>query len=73
MSLPTPCTCLIKKRTEQRRKIMQKETFEFIDKAVSGDKEALQSILISVQDMVYNLSLRMLGNPHDAEDAVQKT
>lgn len=52
---------------------MQKETFEFIDKAVSGDKEALQSILISVQDMVYNLSLRMLGNPHDAEDAVQKT
>lgn len=51
---------------------MQKETFEFIDKAVSGDKEALQSILISVQDMVYNLSLRMLGNPHDAEDAVQE-
>lgn len=51
---------------------MQNETFESIDRAVSGDQQALQSILVSVQDMIYNLSLRMLGNPHDAEDAVQE-
>ncbi len=51
---------------------MQKETFELIDQAVNGDKEALQNLISSIQDMVYNLSLRMLGSPHDAEDASQE-
>lgn len=46
---------------------MQKETIELIDRAVSGDKKALESLLADVQDMIYNLSLRMLGSPHDAE------
>ena len=51
---------------------MQKEEFHLIDKAVGGDKQALEDLLLSVQDMVYNLSLRMLGSPHDAEDASQE-
>lgn len=51
---------------------MQKETFELIGRALDGDKDSLQSILVSVQDMVYNLSLRMLESPLDAEDAVQE-
>lgn len=51
---------------------MQKETLELVDKAVAGDKTALQSLLVSVEDMVYNLSLRMLGSPQDAEDASQE-
>lgn len=42
-----------------------------VDKAVAGDKEALGALLASVQDAVFNLSLRMLGTFHDAEDATQ--
>lgn len=51
---------------------MQNETFELIDRTVDGDKKALESLLVSVQDMIYNLSLRMLGSPADAEDALQE-
>ena len=42
-----------------------------IEQAIAGDKAALQTVLGSVQDMVFNLSLRMLGTFHDAEDASQ--
>lgn len=41
------------------------------DKAVSGDKKALETLVVSVQDLVFNLSLRMLGTFADAEDAAQ--
>lgn len=51
---------------------MSKETIELIDKAVGGDRAALESLINSVQDMIYNLSLRMLGTPADAEDASQE-
>ncbi|MDO4275022.1 MAG: sigma-70 family RNA polymerase sigma factor [Eubacteriales bacterium] len=42
-----------------------------IDKATAGDKEALETVILSVQDLVFNLSLRMLGTFQDAEDAAQ--
>jgi DNA-directed RNA polymerase specialized sigma24 family protein len=42
-----------------------------VDKATSGDKNALEILIISVQDIVFNLSLRMLGTFADAEDATQ--
>lgn len=48
------------------------ETNEKIELALNGDKQALESLLVGVQDLVYNLSLRMLGSPHDAEDATQE-
>lgn len=51
---------------------MQKEQFTLVDRAIGGDRQALEELLVSVQDMVYNLSLRMLGSPHDAEDASQE-
>lgn len=48
------------------------ELFILIDKAAAGDGEALEALILSVQDMVFNLSLRMLGTFPDAEDAAQE-
>ena len=42
-----------------------------VDKATAGDKKALETLVIGVQDIVFNLSLRMLGTFADAEDATQ--
>lgn len=44
----------------------------WIDQAVSGDRKALEDLLGEIQDMVFNLSLRMLGMIPDAEDASQE-
>ncbi len=42
-----------------------------IDQATAGDKQSLETLLVGVQDLVFNLSLRMLGTFPDAEDASQ--
>ena len=42
-----------------------------IEQATAGDRSALEAVLTGVQDLVFNLSLRMLGTFHDAEDASQ--
>ncbi len=42
-----------------------------VDKATAGDKKALETLVAGVQDIVFNLSLRMLGTFQDAEDATQ--
>lgn len=49
-----------------------KEEKQLITEAVSGDQKALEDLLFSIQDMVFNLSLRMLGSIPDAEDAAQE-
>jgi RNA polymerase sigma factor (sigma-70 family) len=51
---------------------MNDETLQLLDLAVAGDNKALETLLAGVQVMVYNLALRMLGSPHDAEDATQE-
>lgn len=47
------------------------ELSALLEKATDGDKEALEAVILSVQDLVFNLSLRMLGTFSDAEDATQ--
>lgn len=42
-----------------------------VDKAAEGDKEALEMLVAGMQDLVFNLSLRMLGTFADAQDAAQ--
>lgn len=51
--------------------ITNKELLVLIDKATAGDKKSLETVILSVQDLVFNLSLRMLGSFPDAEDASQ--
>lgn len=51
--------------------IANEELLTLIKKATAGDKESLETIILSVQDLVFNLSLRMLGTFPDAEDATQ--
>lgn len=48
---------------------LEKQT---IERAVAGDQKALEEVLAGVQDLVFNLSLRMLGLLPDAEDATQE-
>lgn len=54
---------------------MYKKTNEelqaLVKEATAGDKKALEILVASVQDLVFNLSLRMLGTFADAEDATQ--
>lgn len=47
------------------------ELFALVEKATAGDSKSLETIIVSVQDLVFNLSLRMLGTFADAEDAAQ--
>lgn len=53
------------------KNITNEELLTLIEKATAGDRESLETIILSVQDLVFNLSLRMLGTFPDAEDATQ--
>ncbi len=41
-------------------------------RAAAGDRRALEAVCRAIQDLVYRLALRFLGNPDDAEDATQE-
>ncbi len=50
-----------------------KETIEIlVEKAQNGDRRSLENLIVEIKDMVYNLSLRMLLHPANAEDATQE-
>ena len=51
--------------------ITNQDLLVLIDKAIAGDKSSLETVILSAQDLVFNLSLRMLGTFPDAEDAAQ--
>lgn len=41
-------------------------------RAREGDREALESLVLAIQDRVYGVALRMLWHPEDARDATQE-
>lgn len=43
-----------------------------VSKALSGDKQALEALVRSIQDDVFYLALRMLANPEGAREATQE-
>jgi len=43
-----------------------------VHRAKTGDGQALQEVVREIQDQVYGLSVRMLWDPTDAEDAMQE-
>lgn len=43
-----------------------------VARARSGDREALEALIRRHQPWIYNIALRMLSHPHDAEDATQE-
>jgi RNA polymerase sigma factor (sigma-70 family) len=45
---------------------------ELVARARTGDRTALDELVNSVKDLAYNLALRMLGSPADAQDATQE-
>lgn len=54
-----------------RNQKTNQELQALVENATAGDKKALEMLVASVQDIVFNLSLRMLGTFADAEDATQ--
>jgi RNA polymerase sigma factor (sigma-70 family) len=45
---------------------------ELVGQALGGDAAALERIVVAIQDDVYNLAIRVLGEPPAAEDATQE-
>ncbi len=52
------------------KNITNEKRLALIGKATAGDKKSLKTVILSVQDFVFNLSQRMPGTFPDAEDAV---
>lgn len=47
------------------------EEIQLVEKARTGDRRALEKLLLSVQDWIYNVIRRVLLNPQESEDATQ--
>jgi RNA polymerase sigma factor (sigma-70 family) len=47
-------------------------TPELVARARTGERAAVDELLRGTKDLVYNLAIRMLGSPADAEDATQE-
>ena len=45
---------------------------QYVRQANNGNRQALETVVCSIQDKIFGLALRMLGNPDDAEDETQE-
>ncbi len=49
-----------------------REDSALVEKAQQGKKSALEALIRKHQDWIYNIALRMVGNPEDAADVTQE-
>ena len=49
------------------------EDSELVSKSVAGDKKSLEQLVKRHQAWIYNIALKMVWNPADAEDVTQET
>ncbi|WP_051645066.1 RNA polymerase sigma factor [Labrenzia sp. DG1229] len=47
-------------------------SLEMVTAAQEGDRQALEKVLVGIQDRIYNLARRVLVNPEDASEATQE-
>ena len=52
--------------------MVQPSEVELIQQAKTGDTDAFARLVAEQQSFVYNLALRTLGDPHEAEDLAQE-
>ena len=52
---------------------MERSDQELLSAARTGDREALEALLLRYQPKVYGFGMRMCRNPEDAEDVLQDT
>src|SRR5437868_4111809 len=45
---------------------------ELVERAKNGDRAALEELILRHQAWVYNIAVRMVFRPHDAEDVTQE-
>ena len=50
----------------------KEEELALVARAKAGNADAFEPLVLENQSKVYNLALRMMGNPSDAEDAAQE-
>lgn len=53
-------------------KTSSEEELNLIERARTGDRRALESLLSKVQSWIYNVIRRILLNPQEAEDHTQE-
>lgn len=51
---------------------MEQTLENWVERAKEGDRAALEELVRGIKDQVYNLAVRMLWHPADAEDATQE-
>jgi RNA polymerase sigma-70 factor (ECF subfamily) len=63
---------LVKRVTRWREGIMLTDENATLEKAIRGSVDAFEELITLYEKRIYNIALRMMGNPSDAQDMAQE-